>query len=382
MDSDAYAKAGVHLGLGDDASKILFNASKLTWENRRGRFGSVEQAFDNFAGLRVVPLKGIPEDSVMNLSFDGIGTKTEVAERVGNHRTAAYDLFAMVCDDAVVRGGEPILVGSILDVRSLKKNENESHIDLVRQLAEGYVGAAKQARVAVVNGEVAELGARVHGYGDFNYNWGAGIAWFAQRKRLFTGKEIKPGDSIVALREEGFRSNGLSLVRRVLEEHLGSEWHKKSYSEGNIGDAILNPSRIYCAAVSDMFGGLAGEQRLEVHGVAHITGGGIAGKLGRVLKPSGLGASIDDPFEPSPIMQYVQGLGNVSDRVAYTTWNMGNGMLVITPNPDEAIKVAHEHGIDSKLAGTVIDETKGRILIKNRGQYRSSATDRLYFERE
>lgn len=376
-----YACSGVHIDLGDDASKILFNASKRTWENRRGRFGEVEQAFDDFAGLRVVPLKGLPDDSVMNLSFDGIGTKTYIAERTGNHRTAAFDLFAMVCDDAVVRGAEPVLIGSILDVRSLK-DKDESYIEFVRQLAEGYVAAAKVARVAVVNGEVAELGARVYGYGNFNYNWGAGIAWFAQRKRLLSGKEIKPGDYIVALREEGFRSNGWSLVRKVLENKYGSEWHREPYAGITLGEAVSIPSRIYCATVSDMFGGLAGEPRLEVHGVAHITGGGIPGKLGRVLKPSGLGAFIDEPFEPSPIMEYVQNLGNVSDREAYRTWNMGNGMLVITPNPDEAIKVASEHGIDSKVVGEIVNETSGRIVLKNKGFNKSQLNSKLYFNGE
>ncbi|MDP2946521.1 MAG: AIR synthase related protein [Nanoarchaeota archaeon] len=150
----------------------------------------------------------------MNIGFDGVGTKMELAERVNDHNTIAFDLFAMVCDDAVVRGAEPVLIGSILDVNSLGK-DGENYIEQVRQLAKGYVEAAREANVAIVNGEVAELGNRVGGFGSFNYNWGAGVVWFAKKNNLFTGREIKVGDAVVAFKENGFRSNGLSLVRNI-----------------------------------------------------------------------------------------------------------------------------------------------------------------------
>lgn len=180
-----YADSGVNIELGDDASRVLYEAAKLTWENRKGKLGEVVELFEDFAGLRGVNVGGLPADAFMNLSFDGVGTKIEIAERRQRHDTVAFDLFAMVCDDAVVRGAEPVLVGSILDVRSLgeKIPEGEvSYIDFVKQLAAGYIAAAKAAGVAVVNGEVAELGTRVQGYGPFNYNWGAGVLWFARKE--------------------------------------------------------------------------------------------------------------------------------------------------------------------------------------------------------
>src|SRR5205085_67005 len=148
---------------------------------------------------------------------------------------------AMVCDDAVVRGAEPVLIGSILDVRSLAK-DGVSHIDEIRQLATGYIGAAKAANVAIVNGEVAELGSRVGGYGDFNYNWGAGVVWFAKKDRMFTGKEVKEGDYLVGLAEQGFRSNGLSLVRKILKEKFGEEWHT-DFGGMVYGQLALQPSQ-------------------------------------------------------------------------------------------------------------------------------------------
>ncbi|MEK6933343.1 MAG: AIR synthase-related protein [Nanoarchaeota archaeon] len=364
-----YADARVNVDLGDDASKVLYNAAKQTWKNRKGRFGEVVELFSDFSGLRAVHVGGLPQGTYMNLGFDGVGTKMELGERIGKHNTVAYDLFAMVCDDAVVRGAEPVLVGSILDVNSLGR-DGESYIEFVKQLANGYICAAKAANVVVVNGEVAELGARVQGYGKFNYNWGAGIVWFAKKDRMFTGKEIQPIDSIVALKEEGFRSNGLSLVRKIMKQTYGDNWHEKDYNGKNLAELALTPSIIYSKAIVDMFGGFEEIPKAEVHGVAHITGGGIPGKLGRVLKQSGLSAAISDPFEPSEFVRYVQELGGVLDREAYRTWNMGQGMLVITPEPKRVIDVSSSYGIFAKEVG-VIENSKDNpiILIKNRGAH-------------
>jgi len=364
-----YAGSGVNIELGDDASQVLYEAAKLTWENRKGRLGELIVPFDDFSGVRAIDVSGLPPGTLMNIGFDGVGTKMELAERINDHRTIAYDLFAMVCDDAVVRGAEPVLIGSILDVNSLGR-ENKTNIEQVKQLAEGYIHAAKAANVAIVNGEVAELGNRVGGYGDFNYNWGAAVVWFANRDRMFTGKEIKKGDSLVGLRETGFRSNGLSLVRKVMQKNYGENWHMldrqgKHDLERTMAREILTPSKIYTGAVVDMFGGYEGEPKAKIHGIAHITGGGVPGKLGRVLKPSSLGAYIDEPFKPSTIMLYIQGLGNVSDEEGYRTWNMGQGMIIVTPKPEEVMKVAKYHGIENKVIGEVIQRPE--ITIKSKG---------------
>ena len=363
-----YADSGVNIDLGDDVSKILYNAAKQTWDNRKGKLGEVIVPFDDFTGVRAIDVSNLPAGTLMNIGFDGVGTKMELAERVKNHRTIAYDLFAMVCDDAVVRGAEPVLIGSILDVNSLGTSD-EPFIEEVRQLAEGYIAAAKAANVAIVNGEVAELGSRVGGFGNFNYNWGAGVVWFAKRDRMFTGREIKEGDYLVGLREEGFRSNGLSLVRKIMKKNHGDNWHRVLWKRGNVSlaDLALTPSRIYTAAVVDMFGGYDRQPKTKVHGVAHITGGGVPGKLGRVLKPSGLGAVIDTPFDPSEFVEYTQALGGVPDIEAYKTWNMGQGMIIVTPKPDEVIKVVADYGIQGQNIGIVTKEQG--IRIKNRGAF-------------
>lgn len=370
-----YSQAGVNIDLGDDVSKILYNAAKQTWINRKGKLGELIVPFDDFSGVRAIDVSNLPKGTLMNIGFDGVGTKMEIAERINNHSTIAFDLFAMVCDDAVVRGAEPVLIGSILDVNSLGKN-GENYLEQVRQLAIGYINAAKAANVAIVNGEVAELGNRVGGFGNFNYNWGAAVVWFAKKERMFTGKEIQVGDYVVALREEGFRSNGLSLVRKIMEKNFGENWHERKYCGKIMGEYVLTPSRIYSSTIVDMFGGFNGEQKAELHGVVHVTGGGIPGKLGRVLKPSGYGASLENLFSPSTFMNFVQFYGEVPDAEAYKTWNMGQGMLVITPEPEKVRQIAKEHFIDAKIAGQITKDPKIKIL--NKGTYSNNEILEFY----
>ncbi len=345
-----YADAGVNIELGDDASKVMYEAAKITWENRKGRIGEIVTPKDDFSGVRGINIGALPEGTFMSMGFDGVGTKVELAERLGKHDTVAFDLFAMVCDDAVVYGGEPVLVGSILDVNTLG-SEDASYLDFMKQLATGYVAAAKAGRVAVINGEIAELGARISGYGDFNYNWGAAVIWVGHRDKLFTGDEIKAGDKVVTLREKGFRSNGFSLLRKIMKDNYGEEWHEAELNGAKIGELALEPSQIYCAAVIDMM------EAAEVHGVSHITGGGIPGKLGRVLNRAGLGAKLTDLYEPCDLMKHAMEIGGVARDEAYRTWNMGNGMMVVVApgHEEEAIRVAGEHGIEAKVCGEIVE---------------------------
>jgi phosphoribosylformylglycinamidine cyclo-ligase len=366
--SFTYEDSGVNIELGDDVSKILYNAAKETWANRKGKLGELIVPFDDFSGVRAIDVSNLPSGTLMNIGFDGVGTKMELAERINDHSTIAFDLFAMVCDDAVVRGAEPVLIGSILDVNSLGK-DGETYIEQVKQLAKGYIEAAKAANVAIINGEVAELGDRIKGFGDFNYTWGGAVVWFANKDNLFTGREIKQGDAIVAFKENGFRSNGLSLVRKVFQRVYGNDWHKKEINGISLGRLALTPSKIYSKTIIDVHGGIDSEKRAEIHGVAHITGGGIPGKLGRILKASNLGAELDDLFEPSEVMLHCQEIGNINDKEAYSTWNMGNGMLVITPEPEKIIQIARENEVEAKIAGKItMDE---QIKINNKARNRN-----------
>src|SRR6185437_6337318 len=175
------------------------------------------------------------------------------AERAGQYDTLGFDLMAMVCDDAVIRGGEPVLVKSVLDVNTL--GQDESRLPFIRQLALGYVAAAKAAGVAVINGELAQLNDRARDMEQFSLDWSADVTWFAHTSRLITGKDIRPGDALVGLRETGMRCNGISLVRKLLKAEYGDFWETESLGEDLLIDLALQPSLIYSSAVIDMFGG-------------------------------------------------------------------------------------------------------------------------------
>lgn len=360
-----YADSGVDIDIEEQAAKIMYGAAKQTWGGRKGILGDVIVPFDDFSGIRAIDVGGLPQGTMLNIGFDGVGSKAEIAMMAGKYDTLAYDLVAMVCDDAVVRGAEPVLLGSILDTNSLRTDE--SRLGIIKQLAEGYVTAANEANVAIINGEIAQLGDLVGGGENFGFNWGSALVWFAHKDKMITGHKVAVGDSIVGFREPGFRSNGFSLLRRVMKDAFGDDWTQEKLDGQSLISMALQPSIIYSKPVVEMFGGAdpAVAPKVELHGVAHITGSGLPGKLGRTLKPSGLGARITDPFQPSPLMLYCQELGQVTDAEAYRTWNMGQGMAIITPDPDAAIKIAMSHGIEAKIIGEVTKDPE--IVVANQG---------------
>lgn len=365
-----YRADGVNLEQGDAVSKLLYEAAKQTWTQRQGTLGEVIVPFEDFSGLRALSLDHVPPGTCLGLGFDGIGTKVEIAERLGDHRTMAFDLFAMVADDAVIRGAEPIAIGTILDVNALAADAG-GQLTAMKQLAEGYVAAARDANVVIINGELAELGDRIGGYGQFNYNWGAGVLWLAQRERLITGKKVQSGDSIVALEETGWRSNGLSLARKVLQAAHGDIWHTVEYQGKKIGEWLLQPSRIYTRGIVALLGGVLEQPRAVAHGLAHITGGGIPSKLGRALKPSGYGAQLDNLYEPGVVMRYCQELGKITDEAAYRAWNMGQGMLIITPEPEVVVPVLQEYALPAKVVGRITEQPG--IQLTSRGHFSAGA---------
>ena len=362
----SYAEAGVDVGIEAQAAAILYDAAKATWGNREGQLGSVEPLFDGFAGGRITRVGHLPEGTVMQSCTDGVGTKAEIARRAGNYSTLGYDLVAMVADDAVIRGGEPVSATDTLVVNTL--GTTKERLAYIHQLADGLVAAAEQAGIAIVNGEIAQH-SNLAPREEFALDWSASLNWFGHESRMLTGREVQPGDVLIALGEEGFRANGLSLVRAVLQGEYGDHWEDEVLEGQRIVDAVLQPSRIYAKAIVAMTGGwdLNRQPKAVIHAAAHITGGGIPEKLGRALAPSGLGAIIDDPFSPSAIMTHVQRVGNISDAEAYKTWNMGQGMIVIAPKSEDVMKVALEYGIPAKIIGRITHDPGITIYSKGVG---------------
>lgn len=361
----SYSNTGVDINIEAKAARILYQASKQSWSNRQKDLGEIVIPFDNFSGLRYFEVENLPQGTVSSGGSDGIATKAEISERANRFDTAGFDLLAMVCDDAVIRGAEPIIIKSVLEVNTLGKDQNRLHY--IEQLAKGYVKAAKEANVVIINGEIAQLNNRMGKLKQFMFNWSADVTWFAHKSRLLSGSDIKIGDYLVGLSEPGFRCNGLSLPRIVFKNNYGKDWGNIIFKKKRIIDEISKPSIIYTKAVVDIFGGwnLNRRSKAKLHGAAHITGGGIPEKLGRSLKPSGFGALINDPYSPNPLMLHCQELGHISDSEAYNTWNMGQGMILISPTPQEIIKVVKSFGIEAKIIGQITKDP--RITIKSQG---------------
>ncbi|KJR43061.1 phosphoribosylformylglycinamidine cyclo-ligase [Candidatus Magnetoovum chiemensis] len=364
-----YKDAGVDITIGDEASKIMFQASKVTWKNREGLAGQIELARDAFSSVRMIRANGFA-DAVVGMNLDGVGTKIEIAERINKHTTIAFDLFAMVCDDASANGCEPVLIGSVLDC-------NEISIPIVKELAKGMTDAAETAKVAVINGEIAELGSRVNGFfGTYAYNWAACAFWIGKEDRIITGKDIKPKDAVIALYEPGLRSNGLSLIRKVFQSCYGDMWHNRRLDKSSLGEAALTPSTIYTPILTALTGGYSQESRALIKGISHITGGGIPSKFGRLLSACGCGAVLDNLFEPSPVMLLCQSLAQIPDYEAYRTWNMGQGALIVCPEPQRILDIASKMKYPAKVAGYITKEPL--IKIKSSGYY-SSLNDWLTY---
>jgi|SRR5581483_2061205 len=359
-----YGQTGVDVGIEAKGARILFDASRQTWQNRAGKFGEVVTPIEEFSGLRYYKIENLPKGTVESGGMDGIATKAEIIERSDNFSTAGIDLIAMVADDAVVRGGEPFEVKNALSVNTLGRNDDRLYY--LRELGKGLVEGARQAGVMVLNGEIAQLNDRVGRMDRFSLDWMATCNWVANETRTFKGNEIKEGDWLVALAEPGPRCNGLSLYRFVFRREYAEDWGETMFDGKRLIDHLLTPSKIYSLAIVDMFGGwnLDRDPKAELHGVAHITGGGIPEKLGRTLKPSGLGAEITDPFEPPNFTKHCQELGQISDEESYNALNMGQGMILITPEPDKVGNVAQAHGFEPKVIGKITSQKGIRIHSK------------------
>ena len=301
--------SGIDTNKGSICSKIAYNWAKKTFVNRINEPGEIQQCIDGSFSTMIY-FNGVK----IGISSDGIGTKIEMAERTGIYDTLGFDLVAMTVDDLTVNGFVPTSFSNILDVDILDN-------DIVDSLMKGLFDAANFSKIAVTGGEIAELGNRIGGYGDkMHFNWcatGIGIL-HKNLSAAIDGSNITNGDVIISVYNPGFRSNGFSLLRKILLENYGKEWHKKSFDVNNTwGEAALTPSLIYSPLIIKLL-----DNKIDVHGIAHITGGGVVDNLGRLLKVNKKGAVLDNIFDPDEALKELIRIGNVPLIKAYRYWNM------------------------------------------------------------
>lgn len=341
-------KSGLDIDLGNLCSKDAFDWAKKTFPNRTNKAGAaalkVDGVFSNMLQFG---------DQRIGIASDGIGTKIELAERTGIYDTLGFDLVAMVADDLATAGFEPTNISNIIDVDQLDRAT-------INSLMKGLAEACDYCGMSISGGEIAELGNRISGYGDgMHFNWcstAIGILPEALKKP-FDGTAVKVGDRVIALKSRGFRSNGFSLIRRIMETNFGDAWHNEIYGgDATWGAALLVPSLIYTPLITKMI-----HSGVQLSGVAHITGGGIIDNFQRVLKANGVGANLSNLFEPLDVMERLMDLGNVAAEDAYLYWNMGNGMLLVAEDNqvDDILDITEALGYQAQVAGTI---TEGRKI--------------------
>jgi phosphoribosylformylglycinamidine cyclo-ligase len=331
----SYKLSGVDIKNGDLASKIAFGFAKKTFKNRKGLRGEPYPLEMGFSGLLNMG------EFFLSFNSDGIGSKTKVAMDTGIHHTMGYDLVAMVADDCVCVGAEPVAMVNTLDMEKVEP-------PIVEKLMEGLEKAAGEAGVAVAGGEIAELRDQVHGY-----HWSAAMIGVVNPEKIIDGRKISEGDSLVALLTDNFRSNGFSLVRKVLEGSLGPWWHKNKYDDKTTwGEKILAPSKIFAPFILKLIGKNHESAKVEIHGISHITGGGLKHNMERIL-PQGRSITVHNLPSVPEVMAKVKEMGQISKQEAYQVWNMGIAVVLFTPEPKKVLEMAGQEGIHTQVIGVV-----------------------------
>jgi len=344
-----YKQSGVDIDAGDEGSKIAYSAAKETFAARAGMIGKPVVMEGGFSGALDFG------DFYLVQNCDGVGSKVAVADAIGKYDTLGYDLLAMVCDDAVCIGAETVSITNTIDTEKVSP-------PVIKSMMEGLKKACIEQKIVIPGGEIAELPGLVNGN-----SWNSTAIGIVAKDRLITGAGVAPGDKIIGLRSTGFRSNGFSLIRHVLQDKFGKEWFNEEYIVGvNWGEAVLAPSIIYSAAVLEIVGRFGKDALCDVKAIAHITGGGIPGNITRVL--GNYGARLDGLFEPDPMMLKLQEYGNIPDEEAYRVWNMGSGMVLVSNEFERIHPVLVKNGIESKIIGEVVAEKA--VSLKNLGYFK------------
>ena len=350
-DETSYAAAGVSIEAGDRAVELMKDAVKRT------RRPEVLGGLGGFAGLFSLDLARYRKP-VLASSTDGVGTKIAIARAVDRHDTIGIDLVAMVVDDLVVVGAEPLFMS---DYIATGKVDPARIAAIVGGIAEGCV----RAGCALIGGETAEHPG-VMADDDYDIS-GTGVG-VVESEELLGAHRVQSGDRLIALGSSGLHSNGYSLVRHVLLERGGLDLGYRPAELGGrtLAEELLEPTRIYALDC------LALAREASARGFAHVTGGGLAGNLARVL-PSHLDAVVArDTWAPPPIFDLIARTGPVRLDQLELTFNLGVGMVAIIPadTTDAALALLAERGVPAWLLGEVVD---GAGQVHLRGAYRGTA---------
>lgn len=329
-DSWTYKDAGVDIEAGAEAVDVIKGLVKKT--NRPGVVGGI----GGFGGLFRLETDRF-NDPLLVSSTDGVGTKVKIAQEAGIHDTIGIDLVAMCVNDIVVMGAEPLF---FLDYIACGKLE----VSLVTALVKGISDGCVEAGCALLGGETAEMPDM---YRQGEYDLAGFTVGVVEKDKVIDGSAIVKGDVIIGLPSSGIHSNGYSLVRKLLPEP-NPELRKQ----------LLAPTKIYVKQILELL------KETKIHGIAHITGGGLVDNVARLL-PEGTAAVFDTGSWKSPeLFAMLQRQGNIERTEMFTVFNMGIGMVIILPvheaeKAGRALKAMDE---DYFIIGR-IDKGRGNVVL-------------------
>lgn len=293
-----------------------------------------------FSGLFQIP-SGYQEPILVS-GTDGVGTKLKIAQAVNRHDTVGIDLVAMCVNDVLTSGAEPLF---FLDYLATGKLNSEQLADVVSGISQG----CQMAGCALLGGETAEMPGF---YQPGEYDLAGFSVGIVEKSQLLNGSQVQVGDIAIGLASQGVHSNGFSLVRKIIELQ-GLEWSDcPSLLVGkSLGEVLLTPTRIYVKPILE-----ARHHGLEIHGMAHITGGGLPENLPRCLGANQAVAIERGSWPILPIFQWLAEAGNVEEKAMFNTFNMGIGFVVLVPpsQVEMAINWFNSCAIDAYQIGEVI----------------------------
>lgn len=330
----SYSDSGVDVTRGYKAVELMKKHVKETYDgNVLGDLGS----FGGFYDISGEKMK----EPVLVAGCDGVGTKLKYAFVSDKHDAVGIDAVAMCVNDIVCQGARPLF---FLDYFATGKLDPEKVATVVKGVADG----CKLAGCALIGGETAEMPSF---YPDGEYDMAGFAVGIVDKEKVINGKNIKAGDVLIGLESSGVHSNGFSLIRKLFGEtkseiDVYDERLQKTY-----GEALLEPTRIYVKSILGLM------QKVEVKGIAHITGGGFIENIPRVF-PDGIGCEIDlNSYKLSPLYEIIKEKSGLKNEQLYNTFNMGIGMVVVVDKKDADLTIAtlNELGEKAHLVGKTIN---------------------------
>lgn len=337
----SYKDAGVDI----DAGNELVNRIKsVVNETKRPE---VMGGLGGFGALCAIPQKY--HEPILVSGTDGVGTKLRLAMDLSHHDSIGIDLVAMCVNDLIVQGAEPLF---FLDYYATGR----LNVDIAASVVTGIAQGCKQAGCALVGGETAEMPGMYQGN---DYDLAGFCVGVVEKTKMIDGSQVQDGDAIIALASSGPHSNGYSLIRKIIEVS-GVNPSTEKLDEIPLADHLLAPTKIYVKPILDLI------EHVNLHAIAHITGGGFWENIPRVL-PDNMQAIINESsWQWPPIFHWLQQAGKVSHHEMYRTFNCGVGLIVVLPKDcvDKAIALLTDHGEKAWVIGEIKHSSSNdKVLI-------------------